>query len=688
MRSFIYTCVTALMAAQALAGDDKWLSPVYTQIFQNPLPIPADKAPMYTYYNHTTGNWIDYYEINIKPLEQQVYPGLKKAQLVGYDGTAPGPTFRMTRGREAVVRFKNYGNTDISVHLHGSYSRAPFDGWAEDTTKPGQYKDYYYPNKQSGRTLWYHDHAAHITAENAYFGQAGFYILRDPAEDSLGLPSGKYDVLLGLASKQYNADGTLFSPAGETTSLWGDVIHVNGQPWPFHKVEPRKYRLRFLDMSVSRAFKLTFEESNKKIPFQVVGADTGLLTGPVTTDNLEISMAERWEVVIDFSAYAGKNVTLKNARDVQHDEDYNSTDKVMQFVVGTQVTSQQGNGNVPSALRDVPFPPRKNGIDRSFKFGKSGGQWTVNGVTFADVQNRILAKPQRGQVEIWELENSAGGWSHPVHIHLVDFQIISRTKGKRSVLPYEQVALKDVVLLGENEVVQVIARYAPWDGVYMFHCHNLVHEDHDMMAAFNVTSLKDFGYPETTKFIDPMEQRWRSKPISPADDTRAAIMQRLYEFDSINAYKDPEKVEDALVDYWKNGPKKFVTSTSTVVATRPASQTAQPSSQAAQATSKAAQAQSQAPQAPSQAVAPAPSRAAAASSTKPATGASSTSAGGSGNSNSGGSFKIDDKATKNADKAAKDAAKDADKAAKDAAKNADKAAKDAAKAQKKQAKTG
>jgi bilirubin oxidase len=68
-----------------------------------------------TYYNHTTGNYIDYYEINIKPLEQQVYPGLKKARLVGYDGASPGPTFRMTRGREAVVRFKNYGDSDISV---------------------------------------------------------------------------------------------------------------------------------------------------------------------------------------------------------------------------------------------------------------------------------------------------------------------------------------------------------------------------------------------------------------------------------------------------------------------------------------------------------------------------------------------------------------------------------------------
>jgi bilirubin oxidase len=363
-----------------------------------------------------------------------------------------------------------------------------------------------------------------------------------------------------LASKQYNSDGTLFDPKDETDSLWGDVIHVNGQPWPYMKVEPRKYRFRILDTSISRAFKLTLEDNNsKKLPFHVIGADTGLMTKPVQSDNLEISMAERWEIVVDFSAYAGKNVTMKNARDVQADEDYNSTDKVMRFVVGTQVTSTEGNGALPSSLRTVPFPPRKTGIDKSFKFERKNGQWTVNGVTFADVNNRILAKPQRGAVEVWELENSSGGWSHPVHIHLVDFQILTRTSGKRGVLPYEKEALKDVVLLGENEKVTVIARYAPYDGVYMFHCHNLIHEDHDMMAAFNVTSLVDWGYPETTKFIDPMEQKYRSKDINDHDEEKEHILEMCAEFEALEAYVDPQKMEDSLAEYWANGGPKAPT---------------------------------------------------------------------------------------------------------------------------------
>jgi len=107
--------------------------------------------------NNTTGGKINYYEIDIKPVEKQIYPlPFKKARFVGYDGLVPGPTFVQERGEEAIVRFINHGDRASSIHLHGSYSRAPFDGYADDTTAVGEYKDYYYPNGQNARTLWYH----------------------------------------------------------------------------------------------------------------------------------------------------------------------------------------------------------------------------------------------------------------------------------------------------------------------------------------------------------------------------------------------------------------------------------------------------------------------------------------------------------------------------------------------------
>ncbi|KAG8157246.1 hypothetical protein KVR01_012954 [Diaporthe batatas] len=486
-----------------------WLSPEYALIYKVPLPIPPIKQP---------------------------------------------------------TKFINNAAIANSVHLHGSYSRAAFDGWAEDVTQPGEFKDYYYPNQQSARLLWYHDHAVHETAKNAYFGQAGAYILTDPADDALNLPSGygKYDIPLILSAKQYNDDGTLKTTDGETDSLWGDIIHVNGQPWPFLNVEPRKYRFRFLNAAVSRSFALYFALSsnvNGKLPFKVIASDAGLLGSPVQVSDMYISMAERYEIVFDFSAYAGQAVELRNlpkAGGVGVDDDYLNTDKVMRFMVSS--TPVTDTSSVPDTLRSVPFPTSTtpNVIDHHFRFHRSNGEWQINNVVFADVDHRVLAKVPRGTTEIWELENSSGGWSHPIHVHLVDFRVLARTDGNRAVMPYEAAGLKDVVWLGTGETVIVEAHYAPWDGLYMFHCHNLIHEDHDMMAAFNVTALTNWGYNDTTLFLDPMEPKFRAKPFG-AGDFQArtglfsdeAIEAAVKELAEEDPYSHVQDVNDALDNYWK-----------------------------------------------------------------------------------------------------------------------------------------
>lgn len=159
------------------------------------------------------------------------------------------------------------------------------------------------------------------------------YILHDDEElNTPGLPQGDYDIPMVLATKRYNPDGSLWDPEvnHETTSLYGDVTHVNGQPWPYLAVEPRKYRFRFLDASVSQSYQLYFEnKAAKRVSFSVVGSDAGLLLNPVSSNQLDISMAERWEVVFDFTSFAEQNVTLKNNRNVGADDDYSGTDKVM-----------------------------------------------------------------------------------------------------------------------------------------------------------------------------------------------------------------------------------------------------------------------------------------------------------------------------------------------------------------------
>ncbi|KAI0401029.1 Cupredoxin [Xylaria palmicola] len=549
-----------VLSATSGGGDE---SPEFPLIYRVPLPIPPIKQPKQIIQNPVTGKDIWYYEIEEKPFQKQVYPNLLPATLIGYDGISPGPTIMVPRGTESVVRFVNNGIRETSVHLHGSPSRAPFDGWASDTTDVGQYKDYYYPNFQSARLLWYHDHALG-TAENAYFGLAAAYILTDPAEDALGLPSGygQFDIPLVLGAKFYNENGTLQSTFGEDTSTWGDTIHVNGQPWPFLDVQPRKYRFRLVNTGISRNYALYLARSTNtagKLPFQVIASDSGLLEVPVSTNTLFIAVAERYEIVIDFAQFAGQQLELRNLPDVGGfgvDDDFDNTDKVLRFNVAS--TPVNDPSTVPAQLRNVPFPPETTGIDHHFQFHRQNGQWLINGVGFEDVAHRVLANVPRGTVEIWELENGSGGWTHPIHVHLVDFRVIARTGGDRGVQPYEAHGLKDVVWLAKGETVRVEAHYEPWTGLYMFHCHNLIHEDQDMMAAFNVTMLQNFGYNETTDFSDPEDARWDAEPFVLADFRAgtgifapAAVKAKIEALAREQPYSELDAVDAALDAFWE-----------------------------------------------------------------------------------------------------------------------------------------
>ncbi|KDN60548.1 putative bilirubin oxidase, partial [Colletotrichum sublineola] len=141
----------AVMALLGGSSAREWLSPEYRFFYQFPLPIPPVKRPKMSIKNPVTNRPIDYYEVDILPFKKQIYPDRGLTSMVGYDGMSPGPTFLVPRGREAVVRFTNKAVLPSAVHLHGSPTRAPWDGWAEDRIFPGQYKDYYYPNSESAR---------------------------------------------------------------------------------------------------------------------------------------------------------------------------------------------------------------------------------------------------------------------------------------------------------------------------------------------------------------------------------------------------------------------------------------------------------------------------------------------------------------------------------------------------------
>ncbi len=489
------------------------------------------------------------YEISQTFTVASILPGYK-TPVFGYNGLVPGPTIRTVHDQPIVVNQRNllhqppaapYQSVPMpsrytsdpwqrstSTHLHGSCSLPQYDGYASDITFPGQWKRYFYPNCQEARTIWYHDHGIHHTSHNAYNGLAGMYIHHDAHEATLGIPTGapgsdpgqrQYDVPLVVRDAMFATDGTLIYDDNSESGVYGDVILMNGVPWPLMDVEPRLYRFRVLNASLSRSYTWQLHDGRSAVPITMVATDAGLMPQPMQVASFRHGMAERYEFCVDFSRYKGATVRMMNLGP-DNNIDYSTTAWAMAFRVGRSVSSKANNAVPADWAARVPAAECMTWTEsellaagtrlRTFDFHRSNGQWQINGETWEDVidsgYQHCVAEPDYGDVEIWELKNKSGGWFHPVHIHLVDFQVLSRNGSVSNVLPHEK-GPKDVVYVGENETVRVAMRFAGpsagegWPnprGRYMMHCHNLVHEDHDMMVQFSV------GDPEHEPAFDPI----------------------------------------------------------------------------------------------------------------------------------------------------------------------------------------
>jgi spore coat protein A, manganese oxidase len=304
------------------------------------------------------------------------------------------------------------------------------------------------------------------------------------------LPQGEFDVPLTVRDALFAADGSLGFADNSASGLWGDVNLTNGVPWPVMRVKRRIYRFRLLTAAISRSYRFQLNDGDE---VTMVGTDGGLMPRPQAVTSWRQGVAERYEFLIDFSRYAaGERVVLRNLSN-PNNIDFADTDMVMAFDV-TDAPFDRSDptwNTIPDTLR--PDDPIMNLREsqavrtRTLEFRRQNGQWTINGQTWADVVDsnfqQVLANPGLNDVEIWELVNKGGGWFHPVHIHLIEFQILSRNG--RAPFDFER-GPKDVAYVGENETVRVITRFGPHRGRYMFHCHNLVHEDHDMMHQFAV----------------------------------------------------------------------------------------------------------------------------------------------------------------------------------------------------------
>lgn len=494
-----------------------------------PVPVPLVGTWMQDQY----GEYL-HYEIREQAASAQVLDvGAPLTPIFGYAGagagpSVPGPLIKVDQHTRVRLRVHNdlpsvhptFGYpAQTSVHLHGSASLPQYDGYADDRTTPGHYKDYWYPNHQSARTLWYHDHAAHYTAQNVYSGLLAQYHLQDAWEKE-NLPQGPYDVPLIVSDAMFAKDGTLAYMDRDHSGLWGDIIMVNGVPWPYHDVERRFYRFRILLATLARSMNLRFVNvrTGAVLPTYVVATDGGL-TVPQLITNWRHAGAERYELMVDFGGCRlGDTVELRNSS-AENNRDFIHTGKVMRLRVTSEPTDTRWNDvRTPPAselnpVMSAPSSASRRRRDLDLEHDDVTNEFLINGMTWADVQrngwNLFLDDadpPKPGDYETWRIENTSGGWYHPLHIHLVDFKILSRRGGANRVQAWEK-GPKDVVYVGEREIVELLVHYemppaaypdgrstgqagltGGLGGRYMIHCHNLSHEDHDMMGQFLVAA--------------------------------------------------------------------------------------------------------------------------------------------------------------------------------------------------------
>jgi spore coat protein A len=336
-----------------------------------------------------------------------------------------------------------------------------------------------------------------VTRLNVYAGMSGFYLNRDSAEDALNLPSGPYEMPLLIQDKSFYEDGQLFYPdsnasgvPGHVQSFLGDVNLVNGQVWPYMEVEPRKYRFRMLNGANTRAYDLslvpdTGATAGAPVTFHQIGTDGGLFNAPVDRTSIGLSAADRADVIVDFSQFSpGDALRLLNAGPNATGE----TDEVMQFrVVGPTAPDAS---SLPTGLVDVPrYDPadavrtRRLRLTRNFdEFGRE--RMLLDGKLWSDAISEIL---HLGQPEIWEIRNVTSV-DHPIHLHMEAFQLIGRLTATNANIPLQdwELGWEDTVNIPSGQTARFMVRYDKFAGTFVWHCHLLEHEDHEMMRPFTI----------------------------------------------------------------------------------------------------------------------------------------------------------------------------------------------------------
>jgi FtsP/CotA-like multicopper oxidase with cupredoxin domain len=471
----------------------------------------------------------------------------------GFDGVTPGPTYHARYGEPILVRMFNdlppVGSSNISfalpsttTHLHNAHSASESDGNPMDWVDTGEFWDHHYCNFPSGQdsdeklsTLWYHDHRMDFTAPNVYAGLDGFYLLfdeqdsgneNDPDPQAWRLPSGNFDIPLVLHDVRFDENAQPAFNRFQTDGILGDKYTVNRKIQPFLRVERRKYRFRILNGGPSRFYRLFLSTGAHRDQFHsfiVITGDGNFLTSPLCAESITLSVAQRVDVILDFSQFnVGDQIFLQNRLEQTSGKGPSERlldpgDDIMRFdVIERQA---EDKSRIPGFFRNLPEVNMKAvKRHREWVFDYMGGMWTVNGKPMDP--HRVDAAIEQGSAEIWTIRNDGKNWSHPIHSHFTEFillevngrQVFDTTVQSREHRRNELVQLpstateikefkcrpegpiknflggkrRDITTLFPNDEIKIYMRWRDFLGKYVLHCHNVVHEDHAMMIRWDI----------------------------------------------------------------------------------------------------------------------------------------------------------------------------------------------------------
>jgi FtsP/CotA-like multicopper oxidase with cupredoxin domain len=530
-----------------------------------------------------------------------------------FNGTIPPKLLQARYGEPILFRHHNrlpadvtqnggFGRHTITTHEHNGHHGAENDGFTGAFFFPNQFYDYHWPVMLAGHysvntgatdrrasspdgsgglinlpgdwcetmsTHWFHDHMFSFTAQNVYKGNAAMFNIysgldrgNEEIDDgvNLRLPSGttkdwgnlEYDVNLMVCDKAFDRDGQLTFDIFNFDGFMGDVMTVNFAYNPYFEVERRKYRFRILNGSVARFFKIALANaSGVAQPMIQIANDGNLLPQPVTLTALdEQGIAERYDIVIDFSRYAiGEKLHLVNLLDHYDPEEGGELNGKKPIRSLTLAEALGGVSPDPCVGRFLEFrvvrDPAKPDVsrvpatlipnpnlasipvarERTFVFGRDARQTTFDPVTSAEGEwgtatnggamlaadfGRVSAAPRLGTREIWHLVNDGGGWDHPIHVHFEEGLILARDGSFANVPAWER-GRKDTYRLRPGGTVTITMQFRDWGGMFMEHCHNTTHEDNAMLLRWEINQGGEpYLAPLPTPIPTPQGVRFQS----------------------------------------------------------------------------------------------------------------------------------------------------------------------------------